>query len=81
MVELKTKMTKSGVFYVPKEIRECFGRNIKIIPNATAVVMFPDETRYEDVLASLEIIKADVRQRISLRDWKNKSGDNKHGNT
>lgn len=68
MVELKTKITESGVLYVPKEIRECFGRHMKIITNARAVVMFPEGTSYEDILTSMEIMKADIRHRISLRD-------------
>ena len=68
MVELTTKMTESGVLYVPKEIRESFGRHLKIISNASAVVMFAREVSYEDVLTSLEIIKADIQHRITLRE-------------
>ena len=48
MVELETKITESGVLYVPKEIRQCFGRKMKIIPNATAAVFFPADANYED---------------------------------
>ena len=68
MVQLKSKMTTSGVLYIPKEIREAFGRHMNIITNATACVMFPETTDYEDVLTSLEIIEADIQHRISLRD-------------
>lgn len=52
MVELQSKITESGVLYIPKEIRECFGRNMKIIPNASAVIFFSADTSYENVLAS-----------------------------
>ena len=68
MVELRTKMTESGVLYIPKEIRDAFGRHMKIITDAIAVVMFPEDTEYEDVLISLGIMKADIEHRISLRD-------------
>ena len=68
MVELKTKITESGVLYIPKEIRDAFGRRLKIVTDAIAVIMFPENTEYEDVLTSLEILKADIQHRISLRD-------------
>jgi bifunctional DNA-binding transcriptional regulator/antitoxin component of YhaV-PrlF toxin-antitoxin module len=66
MVELKTKITDAGVFYVPKELRDAYGLRIKIIPNASAAVFFSRNARYEDVLASLEIISADIKHRINL---------------
>ena len=67
MVELQTRVTKSGVLYVPKEVRECFSREMKIITNATAALFFPANADYEDVLGSLEVIKADIEHRISLQ--------------
>lgn len=73
MVELRTKMTESGVLYIPKRIRDAFGRHMKIITDAVAVVMFPEDIEYEDVLISLEIMKADLKHRISLEE-RNKSG-------
>jgi bifunctional DNA-binding transcriptional regulator/antitoxin component of YhaV-PrlF toxin-antitoxin module len=66
MVELKTNMTESGMVYIPKEIRDSFGRVLKIIPNARAAVIFPEGTDYYDVLHSLEIITSDIRHRIRL---------------
>jgi len=65
-MEMKTKITDAGVFYVPKELRDAFGQRIKIIPNASAAVFFSQKTRYEDVLASLRIIQADLEHRASL---------------
>jgi len=67
MVELETKITESGVLYIPKEIRKCFGRKMKIIPNVAAAVFFSAETSYEDVRDSLKIILADIEHRIRLR--------------
>lgn len=66
MVELKAKMTESGVLYVPKEVREAFGRELIIVPNSCAVVMFRRGIKYEHVLSSLKIIAADLRHRIVL---------------
>lgn len=67
MVELKTKMTKSGVLYVPKEIREAFGRELVWIPDSCAVVMFRRGEEYRHVLSSLEIIAADLKHRIEIK--------------
>lgn len=79
MVEFKTKMTESGVFYVPKTIREAFGRNMRILTNTVAVLMFHEDTEYEDVLTSLDILRADVKHRISLRERAQKQGDIQSG--
>lgn len=65
-------MTKSGVLYVPKEIREAFGRNLVIVPNSCAVVMFRRGLKYEHVLSSLEIISADIKHRIAMEAEKTK---------
>ena len=67
MVELKTKITTTGVLYIPKEIREVFPRDLKIIPNATAALFFPANVSYENVLRSIEIIAADIRHRILIQ--------------
>jgi len=66
MVELKTKITTSGVLYIPKELREAFSREMKIISNARAAVFFPANVAYQDVLESLDIITRDIRHRIRL---------------
>ncbi len=67
MVELKSKMTESGVLYIPIAIREAFGRLVRIIPDARAAVLFPDETQYEEVLESLRLIASEIEHRIKLR--------------
>jgi len=67
VVELETKVSGSGVIYIPKEIREAFGRKMKIIPSVRAAVFFPANTPYEDVLDSLKVIMAEIEHRIRLR--------------
>lgn len=68
MVEFIATMTASGVCYIPKELREAFGRRMRIIPNASAALLFPDKADYEDVLASLKIIQADVEHRLRIQE-------------
>jgi len=70
MVELTTKMTKSGIIYIPKPIREAFGREMKIIASTRAALLFPADATYEEVAASLAIIHTEIGHRIALRDKK-----------
>jgi hypothetical protein len=65
MVEKRTKLTKSGVLYVPLDIRTSFGRNMKILASAKAALFYPENADYEDVLKSLAVIRADLLCRIS----------------
>ncbi|MHA1287196.1 MAG: hypothetical protein ACTSPB_07295 [Candidatus Thorarchaeota archaeon] len=67
MVLLKTKITNTGVLYIPKEVREAFTRELKIIPNARAALFFPADALLEDVLTSLQIIEAELKHRIQMQ--------------
>jgi len=67
MVLLKTKITRTGVLYIPKEVREAFPRELKIIPNARAALFFPADALLEDVLTSLQIIEAELKHRIQMQ--------------
>ena len=67
MVLLKTKITKTGVLYIPKEVREALPREIRIIPNARAALFFPADALFEDVLMSLQIIEAELKHRLQMQ--------------
>ncbi len=67
MVELKTKMTESGILYIPKTIREAFGRHMKIFPTVKAALFCPVDTTYEQALASLKVIEVELRHRLDLQ--------------
>jgi len=75
MVELETKITASGVLYIPKTIREAFGRKMKIIPSVSAALFFPADARYEDVLHSLRIIMAEIEHRARMNQRRQVKGD------
>jgi hypothetical protein len=68
MVELKTKLTKGGMLYVPQEIRECFGREMRIITNCVAALLFPSNADYKDVLTSIQLIQLEIEHRLKLRE-------------
>jgi hypothetical protein len=65
-MELKAKITDAGVIYLPNEIRQSFGRYVKLIPNAVAVVIFPRGAALDAVAKSLEIIQLELRLRMEL---------------
>lgn len=69
MVEFKLKMNeKQGTVYFPKEIREAMGTNLKGIPNAAAMLIYPEGTDQRDVLKSIDIIRSDIEHRISMKE-------------
>lgn len=67
MVELRTKITESGVLYIPKELRDAFGREMKIVTNCTAALFFPANAEYQDVIKSVKIIMLDLEQRDEMK--------------
>lgn len=60
-------MTESGVLYVPKDIRDSFGRRMKILAIAKAALFFPETVDYKDVLKSLNLIREELIMKIP--DW------------
>lgn len=70
---VKFKVKKFGeMFYMKKELREVLSKDdrerdeIFAIANAKAVVLFPKNEDLRDILASLEIIREDIKHRINL---------------
>jgi hypothetical protein len=65
--ELKTIVARieSDVLHVPEELREILGRDTKIIASTAVALLFSAGTSYADVLRSLELIREDIRLRLS----------------
>jgi hypothetical protein len=63
-MELKATITDAGVIYLPNEVRESFGKHVKLIPNALAAVLFPADADLELVRDSVRIILDDIELRI-----------------
>ncbi|MEM1674273.1 MAG: hypothetical protein QXN24_04880 [Candidatus Bathyarchaeia archaeon] len=66
MVELKATLTKGGSIYLPKELRQGFTRELKLISNGLAALIFPSTASYDDVLDSLKVIEVELNHRIKL---------------
>ena len=68
MVEFQLKINeKQGTSYIPKEIREILGTEIKAVPNRVAVLLYPKNMTIEDVVKSLGTIKRDLKHAIQLQ--------------
>jgi hypothetical protein len=64
MVEFKVKVhPEQRLMYVPKEIYQTFGTNLKMVANYFAAVIFREDAALQDVIRSLEIILEDLRHR------------------
>jgi hypothetical protein len=67
MVTFKQKMDSSGKIYIVKPLRQAgIVDTIEIVPNAKAAVIYQAGTKTKDVLASLQIIAADLKHRAKI---------------
>ena len=65
MVEFDIKIhPKQRLAYIPKEIIQTLGFQLKIIPNLKAAVVYPANENPERILKSLEVILADLKLRL-----------------
>lgn len=63
-MELQSKITDAGVIYLPNEIRQSFGRQVKLLPNSCAAILYGAETPLEDVVDSVNVLLKDLDLRI-----------------
>ena len=63
-MEFNLKTGPQGHVYFPKKIREYFGEKMKLVPNARAGVIFPENADPKQVIASLEVIIQDLKLRV-----------------
>lgn len=69
MVEFELKIhQKQGTAYIPKEIRQALGTEIKAVPNRAAVLLYPKNMAIKDVVKSLAIIKEDLEHAVELEE-------------
>lgn len=68
MVEFKLRIhPKQGTAYIPKEIRETLGTEVKATPNRAAVLLYPENMSIKDVIQSLSIIRQDLEHAVELQ--------------
>ena len=70
--EFELKTGPQGHVYFRKKIREFFGDKMKLVPNAKAGVIFPEDAHLNDVISSLKVIIQDLELRAkepSSDEW------------
>lgn len=67
MVRFKLKANPTGQYYFPKEVREELGPNLVLFCNARAAIVFPEGTKIQTVLQSLQVITKDLKHRLQLK--------------
>jgi len=64
VIKFKTKVDKNGRIYIAKPLRQSgIINSLEILPNSKAAVIYKADTPIEDIIASLKIILANLRQR------------------
>ena len=67
MVEFRIKINpEQRLAYIPKEIYEVLGSDLKAVGNRTAVIFYPENATIKNVLKSLRIIQADLEHAYQL---------------
>ena len=64
-MEFELKIGPQGHIYLPKLIRKTFGKNLKLLPNTTSAVIYPENADPIDVIRSLRVIISDLELRTS----------------
>lgn len=63
-MEFKLRTGPQGHVYLPKKIREILGDRMTFLPNSTAAVIYPENTKPEAVIRSLQMIIRDLKNRL-----------------
>jgi len=71
MVKFAVRDDGQGKYYLPKEVREELGKELSLICNAKAAVIFNKETSLELVLESLSLITKEIEHRFQLQERTN----------
>lgn len=68
MVEFQFHINeKQGTAYFKKELRQALGTELRGIPNAAALLLYPQNTDPRDILRSINIIRADIEHKIDMQ--------------
>ncbi len=64
-MELRSTISDAGVLYIPSEIRHSFAtKHVRLLPDALAAILYPDNASLEDVRESVNILLQDIDLRI-----------------
>jgi len=63
-MEFKIKTGPQGHIYLPKKVRQSLGDNLRLLPNAMTVVIYPEKADPRVVIKSLEVLIKDLELRV-----------------
>jgi bifunctional DNA-binding transcriptional regulator/antitoxin component of YhaV-PrlF toxin-antitoxin module len=66
MVKFEVRANATGQYYFPEEVRKELGRQIDLICDSKAAVIFTKETPLKIVLESLSLITKEIEHRLQL---------------
>lgn len=76
MVEFESNIDSANRVYLKEEIRKVLGKEVKMIPNAFAVVIYGKDTNLENVRKSIELILHDIDLRLANTNTKKENQEN-----
>ena len=65
-MKIKLKANPRGQFYFPKTLRDEWGHELELTPNASAGAIYPKGTSPQEVIDSLEVVIADLKHRAEM---------------
>ncbi len=65
-MKIDLKANQQGQIYLPKLLRDEWGNEYILIPNANGGYIYPKTVKAEDALKSLEVVKKDLEHRAEL---------------
>lgn len=71
-MKIKLKANQQGQIYIPKLLRDEWGNEYILIPNAQGGYIFPKSVTARDALKSLEVVKKDLQHRAEIEETVNR---------
>ena len=65
-MKIQLKANQQGQIYFPKLLRDEWGNEYILIPNANGGYLYPKGVKAKDALKSLEVVKKDLEHRADL---------------
>jgi hypothetical protein len=64
MVKFNVHSNPQGQYYLPKEVRMELGRNLSLMCNTKAAIIFSVDTPLDQVLKSVDVLMQDLKNRL-----------------
>lgn len=65
-MKIELKANRQGQIYLPKLVRDEWGNEYILIPNANGGYIFPKHVKPKDALKSMDVVRKDLEHRAQL---------------